>query len=117
MGGKYSMVRYESTIYISTLKGFTIIAQKIKFSIKNFFSQCDQIYWKLRIWSHLLKKRLVENFIFCTGISLWHLQHLTKILQDDSVDGLIATGSHFESCPNNLNIFICGLLLMMNDIF
>ena len=38
-------------------------AQKMKFSIKGFFSKCDQIRWKLRIWSHLLKKSLMENFI------------------------------------------------------
>ena len=31
-------------------------AQKMKFSIKDFFSKCDQIRRKLRIWSHLLKK-------------------------------------------------------------
>ena len=39
--------------------------QKIKFSIKDFFSKGDQILRKLRIWSHLLKKSLMENFIFC----------------------------------------------------
>ena len=39
-------------------------AQKLKFSIKNFFSNCDQIHRKLRIWSHLLKKSLMENFMF-----------------------------------------------------
>ena len=38
----------------------------MKFSIKDFFSKCDQIRSKLRIWSHLLKKSLMENFIFCT---------------------------------------------------
>ena len=43
----------------------TITAQKTKFSIKGFFSICDQISRKLRIWSHLLKKSLMENFIFC----------------------------------------------------
>ena len=42
-------------------------AQKMRFSIKDFFSKCDQICRKLRIWSHLLKKPLVENFIFCTA--------------------------------------------------
>ena len=41
------------------------IAQKMKFSIRDFFSKCDQIRRKLRIWSHLLKKCLMENFIFC----------------------------------------------------
>ena len=37
----------------------------MKFSIKNFLSKCDQIRSYLRIWSHLLKKFLMENFIFC----------------------------------------------------
>ena len=41
------------------------IAQKMKFPIKDFFSRCDQIRSKLWIWSHLLKKSLMENFIFC----------------------------------------------------
>ena len=41
-----------------------ITAQKMNFSIKDFFSKCDQIRRKLRIWSHLLKKSLMENFIF-----------------------------------------------------
>ena len=39
--------------------------QKMKFSIKDFFSKCDQIRSILRIWSNLLKKSLLENFIFC----------------------------------------------------
>ena len=41
-------------------------AQKIKFSMKDFFSKCDETRMKLRIWSDLLKKPLIENFIFCT---------------------------------------------------
>ena len=36
----------------------------MKFSIEDFLSKCDQIRRKLRIWSHLLKKSLMENFIF-----------------------------------------------------
>ena len=43
----------------------TRTAQKMKFSIKDFFSKCDQIRSFLRIWSHLLKKSFMENFIFC----------------------------------------------------
>ena len=38
----------------------------MKFSIKDFFSKCDQIRGFLWIWSHLLKKLLMENFIFCS---------------------------------------------------
>ena len=39
--------------------------QKIKFSVKDFFSKCDQTRSLLRIWSHSLKKSLMEIFIFC----------------------------------------------------
>ena len=37
----------------------------MKFSITDFLSKCDQIRRKLRIWSRLLKKSLMDNFIFC----------------------------------------------------
>ena len=40
----------------------------MKFSIKDFFSKCDQIGSFLRIWSHLLKKSLKENFIFLYSV-------------------------------------------------
>ena len=39
-------------------------AQKMKFSIKDFFSKCDLISRKLRIWSYLRKKSLMENLNF-----------------------------------------------------
>ena len=42
--------------------------KKIKFSIKDFFSKCDQICNFLRIWSHLLRKSLMDNLIFCVMI-------------------------------------------------
>ena len=37
----------------------TTTAQKTKFSIKNFFSKCDQIR----------RKSLMENFLFCVVYS------------------------------------------------
>ena len=40
----------------------------MKFSIKDFFSKCDQIRRKLQIWSHLLKKSLMVNFIFLRSV-------------------------------------------------
>ena len=42
----------------------------MKFSIKDFFSKCDQIRSFLRIWSHLLKTFLMENFIVCAVLVL-----------------------------------------------
>ena len=45
-------------------------AQKMKFCIMDFYSKYDQIRSFLRIWSHLLKKSVMENFIFCAVKSL-----------------------------------------------
>ena len=51
-----------------------ITAQEMKFSMEDLFSKCDQIHSKLRNvrnvsllrpWSHLLKKSIMESFIFC----------------------------------------------------
>ena len=36
----------------------------MSFFMKLFFSKYDQIRRNLQIWSHLLKKTLMENFIF-----------------------------------------------------
>ena len=44
--------------------------KKMKYSIKDFLSKCDQIRSFLLIWSHLLKKSLIENFSFCAVVSL-----------------------------------------------
>ena len=46
------------------MQTLTRTAQKMKFSIKDFLSKCDQICSFLRIWSLLLKKSIVKNFIF-----------------------------------------------------
>ena len=55
----------KSSLTVVFCKKGVLTAQKIKFSIKNFFSKRDQIHRKLRIRSQLLKKSLMENFIFC----------------------------------------------------
>ena len=44
-------------------KACNCCTEKMKFPIKDFFSKCGQIRRILRIWSHLLKKHLMENFI------------------------------------------------------
>ena len=63
------MRTYAATVFCNkgfVLKpGMILSAQKMKFSITNFFSKCNQIQRKLQIWSHLFKKSLMENFIFC----------------------------------------------------
>ena len=48
----------------------------MKVSIKDFFGKCNQISWKLRIWSQLLKKPLMENFIF-SAVYAFGLMHVS----------------------------------------
>ena len=57
--------------------GFTsrTTARIMKFSIKDFLSKCDQIRGKLR--THLLKKSLIENFIFC-AVNTWRVLRLSE---------------------------------------
>ena len=43
----------------------TLCKKELQLSNEDFFSKCNQIHNFLRIWSHLLKKSLMENFIFC----------------------------------------------------
>ena len=62
----------------------TNTAQKMQFSIRDFFSKCDQIRSFLRIWKHLLKKSLMENFIFCVvhNSSQWEYPGFLYLLQN-----------------------------------
>ena len=67
--------------FISYDKSKTV--QKMKFSIKDFFSKCNQIRSFLRIWTHLLKKFLLKNIIFvqCNVIfNYWWLQLYFTVL-------------------------------------
>ena len=55
-------------------------AQKMKFSIKDFFSKCDRTRSFMWIWSHLLKKSLMETFIFCAVLGICGQYKFSKIL-------------------------------------
>ena len=63
----------------------TFTAQKMKFSIKDFFSKCDQIRGKLLLWSYLVKKSSMENFIFCIVVDFF--------LMESEVVGFVDIGS------------------------
>ena len=52
-------------------------SQKMKFSIKNFFSKCNQIHSFLRIWSHLLNKSLMKIVISCAV----RIRHLNEVIE------------------------------------
>ena len=64
-----SSISFKNAVKSSTLdRAFEAILLCTKFKSKDFFSKCDQIRRKLRIWSHLLKKSLMENFIFLCSV-------------------------------------------------
>ena len=57
----YNRCNYQNQLIVPIGK----TAQKMKFSSKDFVRKCDEIRSFLWIWSHLMKKYLMENFIFC----------------------------------------------------
>ena len=62
----------------------SITAQKMKFSIKYFFSKCDQIrsftFTEEITKSHLLKKSFTENYIFCAVFDEIFCENTQRIL-------------------------------------
>ena len=48
----------------------------MKLSVKDFFSKCDEIRSLLRIWSYLLKKSLLESFIFRAVVEIMFIASL-----------------------------------------
>ena len=50
----------------------------MEFSVKDLLSKCEQIHGKLRIWSHLMKKSLMEmNASDCQCFFFFHFSFLT----------------------------------------
>ena len=66
--------------------------KKIKFSIKDLFSKCDQIRSFLRIWSHFLKKSFMENFIFCVVVIAWDGKRIMHVYEGKDI------GKHEGTC-------------------
>ena len=78
---------------------------KMKFSITDFVSKCDQIRRKLRIWTHILEKSVMENFIFCAVIHSSYLMSSTRGTYVWYFD--LASKSHHWSLKSFDNKFTC----------
>ena len=63
----------ESEVWQKQRNGRVTLHKKQSFSIK-----CDQIHSFLRIWSHLLKKSLMANFIFLCNVTTSKFKVLLK---------------------------------------
>ena len=81
-------------------KVIDITAQKMKLSIKGFFSKCDQIRSFLRIWLHLLKKKLMEKLFCAVYVFFFFLKKKTKLL----VKEIVTTFQTNVSAPYSLKI-------------
>ena len=96
------MTWHANTIFLKNdRKGKGVLpytAQKMKFLIKDFFSKCDHIRSFLRIWSYLLKKSLMENFIFLySGCYNWKIHDIRNWLP-------------FETC--HLTSLVLGMIIL-----
>ena len=84
--------------------------------MKNFFSKCDQIHRKLRIWSKLLKKCLMENFIFC-AVTQTKFRRLSEKRRSSNsflssrLTILLKIGSSLEFCQQVIKIRQIGIFL------
>ena len=85
---KTSNINWRFGINFSNFGNNTYIHCTKKFSIKDFLSKCDQVHRKLWISSHLLKKSLMENFLYCSVIllimpcRLWLIQNKMVLFHD-----------------------------------
>ena len=87
-------------------------AQKMKFSIKEFFSKCDQIQSFLWILSHLMKKSLMETSFFVQRPNLLSLlkSHPFLVL---SVEFFISSPWSRTISLNNFAFFFISLILFL----
>ena len=80
-----------------------------KFFIKDFFSKYDRICSFLRIWSHFLKKSLMENLIFCAVLS-YNCVKMFLYAQYDRICSFLRIWSHFLKKSLMENLIFCAVL-------
>ena len=81
---------------------------KMKFSIKDFSSKCDQIHKELRNWLRLLKKSSIENFLFC---AVPINEHLLPLIHTKKLDS-----KQLASIKNFSHIFLASSRLDSTDV-
>ena len=81
-----SHIRFIPRITADLINMMKCYCTKMKFPVKDFFSKYDQIRSFLLIWPHLLKKSLMENFIFCVV--------LLRFLDNQTIDLSSAKSKH-----------------------
>ena len=85
-------------------------AQKVKFSVKDFFSKCDQIRSFLRIWSYLLKKSLMENFIFWL-VEIGHNYRIKTMKNSTTASPIL--NSESRTCLQRQEVYCCNVAFLL----
>ena len=89
----------------------------MKFSIKDFFSKCKQIRRFLRIWSHLLKKSLMENFIFSAVTLIFVYQTIEKVTILKNIYNTDANKLFKAYLQNNGSLNLSAFNMLLNKTF
>ena len=89
----------------------------MKFSIKDLFSICDQIRSFLRIWSHLLKKSVMENFIFRAVVLECFVSVTLEILFDWIYDWRFFIYSKFLEMTIKGIVFLWCIVVKLIQIY
>ena len=108
---KFSVLVLLDTSPIRSLRYNTFPSRKMKSFIKNFFIKYHQIRSFVRIWLHLLKKSLMENFIFCV-VFLWTNLVWLCVFMKTCVDA-----RHFYTTKDKKNWAYGRILLKFKRIF
>ena len=77
---------------------YNITAQKMQFSITDFFSKCDPIRSSLRIWSNLKKEPIMERKLFLC--SVWPILYSSQPirLQIFCTSAITSFKCHYLKC-------------------
>ena len=97
---------FKHSILMKFMQSLEISVRSSKYE-KDFFSKCDQIHRNLRIWLHLLKKSLMENFIFC-AVTLWSARCYKAMIKKLSFEKIlfkISTTPFKQKASINLNSY------------
>ena len=121
---KVTTCSFFESVFLQVLNAHASLHRKMKFSIKDFFSKCDQIRSFLRIWSYLLKKFLMENFIFLCSASwkkIMLIMHRTwprykeKLVWKDISYRIYISRKELRQMSIKTNKFLLQALLKRNE--
>ena len=113
-------ILYQSWSYQGTPYFTTALYKKVKLSIIYFFSICDPIHRKLWVWSHLLKKLLMEYFIFCAAflvINHWKYNSQKRHRKHSKNNFTFCWKCNFSFCWTKQFKLCCYTIFFWNSIY